>query len=451
MTTDFDRMTHEEMLRWLDEAADGEVRSAADRLVGAVKEIRRIAEDLRVRPQRLEWRGEGAEAFRAWSADLANATLRLGDYGEGAAKWLTEASDAIASAQTSIPRPGTLPRHDAALATWNDPTAPAAARDSAHALLASAAEDRREAAAQMRRLAQTYELSASQLTALEKPVFPPLPDEAVPQERGTRGKGERRYVDAAGAGAGLPAADPPGPAAPHTAEPRTAVPHAAVPRTEGAGALPAGDRGTPLPGTDPPAPQVAMGIDGVASLPTPPPDSPTALASSPAASRPGAAPPSPPPPLSPSSPLSLLPPVGPAGHASAGARTHVPVVQAAAPARSGAALPGERGISGGRAVAHAPDRTAGALPRGTVVGAEGPDRSPVGPVAGAASLGGPQQPGRTAAGPVTPGGSGLVRRGGAGGGAPAGAPRSGGRRDRLAEDEETWRRPSRRLVPPVVG
>lgn len=102
--TSFEGMSHEQMLAWLDRADAGQVQAAAGRLTAAAKAIREIAEELKVRPQWVAWKGEGANAFRTWSADLANSTLRLGDFSEDAAKWLTEASGAIAQAQASIPR-----------------------------------------------------------------------------------------------------------------------------------------------------------------------------------------------------------------------------------------------------------------------------------------------------------------------------------------------------------
>lgn len=102
--TSFEGMSHEQMLAWLDRADAGQVQAAAGRLTAAAKAIREIAEELKVRPQWVAWKGEGANAFRTWSADLANSTLRLGNFSEDAAKWLTEASGAIAQAQASIPR-----------------------------------------------------------------------------------------------------------------------------------------------------------------------------------------------------------------------------------------------------------------------------------------------------------------------------------------------------------
>lgn len=190
--TPFDSMTHETMLAWLDKANSGAIQGASDRLLSAATEIRKIAEDLKVRPQTVEWKGEGATAFRTWGADLANATLRLGDYSEGASKWLAQASDALASAQVAIPRTdaGAQANLDAAKAARNDPDASAIEKKSLETLLAAKESNRQEAAAEMRRLAQSYQFSASQMDGLEKPVFPPPPGEFVPDRKETISDGE---------------------------------------------------------------------------------------------------------------------------------------------------------------------------------------------------------------------------------------------------------------------
>lgn len=178
--TSFDGMSHEQMLAWLDQADAGEVQAAADRLTTATTEIRKIADDLKVRPQWVEWKGAGADAFRSWASDLANSTYRLGDLSEGAAKWLGEASGAIARTQASIPRDakGAQANLDAANAAHNDPdAAPERAKASSDlaALKADREKVRQEAAAQMRGLGQSYEHSATQMNGLERPKFPPLP------------------------------------------------------------------------------------------------------------------------------------------------------------------------------------------------------------------------------------------------------------------------------------
>ncbi len=179
--TSFESMSHEQMLAWLDQANAGEVQAAADRLTAAAKEIRKIADELKVRPQWVAWKGDGAEAFRTWADDLANSTHRLGDFSEDAGKWLGHASGAIATAQASTPRDtkSAQANLDAANAAHNDPDAAAVRTKSAGELAALKADRekvRLEAAAQMRKLGQSYDQSATQMNSLERPKFPPPPE-----------------------------------------------------------------------------------------------------------------------------------------------------------------------------------------------------------------------------------------------------------------------------------
>jgi len=190
-STPFEDMSHEQMLAWLDQANSGMVRFAADRLTAAAEEIHKIGEELKIRPQYVEWKGEGADAFRGWAADLANSTLRLGDFSDNAAKWLGQTSDAIAHAQASIPRETRSARANLAGATLahNAPDATAAtavttksATDLA-ALAANKEKVRQEAALQMLKLGQSYRLAATQMDGLERPTFPPPPDAIRPPEK----------------------------------------------------------------------------------------------------------------------------------------------------------------------------------------------------------------------------------------------------------------------------
>ncbi|MFI5877778.1 translation initiation factor IF-2 [Streptomyces sp. NPDC051554] len=187
-STPFEDMSHEQMLAWLDQANPGTVRFAADRLTAAAEEIRRIGEELKVRPQHVDWKGEGADAFRTWAADLANSTLRLGDFSDGTAKWLGQASDAIAHAQAVIPRDTKSARAtpNAASLAHNAPDATAVRTKSATELATTTAAKekvRQEAALQMLKLGQSYRLSATQLDGLERPAFPPPPDAIRPPEK----------------------------------------------------------------------------------------------------------------------------------------------------------------------------------------------------------------------------------------------------------------------------
>ncbi|WP_327118066.1 hypothetical protein OG206_20305 [Streptomyces sp. NBC_01341] len=466
------------MLAWLDKANSGAIQGASDRLLSAATEIRKIAEDLKVRPQTVEWKGEGATAFRTWGADLANATLRLGDYSEGASKWLAQASDALASAQVAIPRTdaGAQANLDAAKAARNDPDASAIEKKSLETLLAAKESNRQEAAAEMRRLAQSYQFSASQMDGLEKPVFPPPPGEFVPDRKETISDGETWGSTGSGPGG-------------HSGSSRT---------TYGSSASTSdinGVLGSSIPHglkvpvhSDTP---VDMEIDGVATLP------PTSSTNTVTPSVPpttgnaeGVLPPrlmNTPRPFG-GGPIPLQGPVA-GGKAVSGLRPPALPGQGGLTAGPASRLPREGGIIGGRPVAQATGRPAGGLPRGTVVGGEGSHagRAPMGNGAGmggagssqsgivggrrlAGETGGvvggrPQPPGRTSGRPFTPGGTGLVRnaasseggRGGGAGGRGVSVQRPGESRrdeserpDYLVEDEETWQQGGRRIVPPVI-
>jgi hypothetical protein len=73
----FANMSHEEMLAALDQASPGAVQAGAERLLAAAKAVGKAAAELKTRPQYVEWKGDGADSFRAWGGDLANATLRI--------------------------------------------------------------------------------------------------------------------------------------------------------------------------------------------------------------------------------------------------------------------------------------------------------------------------------------------------------------------------------------
>lgn len=486
MGTDFDKKTHEEMLEWLDHANSGEIQAAADRLVSAASEIRKVAEDLKVRPQWVEWKGRGADAFRAWSADLANATLRLGDYSEGASKWLAEASNAIASAQASIPRTeaGAQANLEAALATRNDPDASAVARKSAETLMESRERNREEAAAQMRKLAQTYTFSSSQMTALEKPVFPAVPGVIAPEDDRKRAGEENGRVYRETGGGSIASG--------------TAYATAEGQGIDGAVGVTAHSSGAAIsPQTVPPSmPRpVDIRIDGVAALP----DAPSSPVANPVVPPTGPRPDTVLPPT-----VGIIPPVpntspSASRSTSGGGRTtgmprpsvSAPGVSPLVPGPVGRSA-GPNGITGGRVVSPGSGRPGVGIPRGTVIGSEnahgqapmgrapgmgggiGPGVSPKAAGGGRRSagetggvVGGRQQQGRASTRRFTPGGSGLVRGGasgdsvqssglaGRGGGMAPQASRTGRdeggeRPDYLVEDDETWQQGGRRVVPPVI-
>ncbi|MCP3822474.1 hypothetical protein NLX86_31630 [Streptomyces sp. A3M-1-3] len=489
-------MSHETMLAWLDAANASAVQDAADRLAKAAKEIHKIAEDLKVRPQWVEWKGEGADAFRTWGADLHSSTVRLGDYSEGASKWLSTASDAIALAKSTIPR--TLPEEAANLAAAskyrNDPDSGPIGRKAVSTLphdyenatpeaKAAAADAAQLAAAdRMRVLADSYADSQQNMDKLERPVFPPPPGVVMPA-----GYGEGRYdtevVYRTGDGSSYAAEGAYG----EPSQGRTATPET-VSRSSSESEL---GTHTARPVERP----VDMEIDSVATLPDVHTTPPASTGTVPPVSKPdgsgtvvpGAIPPA-------FGGKSGVPTASAPGRAVPGMRGGVSPGQASLTPR----MPRESGIVGGRPVAPSTGRPTGGIPRGTVIGSEGTTaRGPMGrggmpgihgggPVgragqsgisggrrlaseAGGVVGGRPGQAGQNSARPFTPGGSGLVRGANSNGGTypgqvgragaiPPGTQgansrrdeRSGERPDYLSEDEETWQQGSRRVVPPVI-
>ncbi|MEU1464412.1 hypothetical protein ABZ467_27650 [Streptomyces sp. NPDC005727] len=184
----FADMSHEEMLDWLDKVNPAIVQAGAEKLLAAADEIEKIATELKTRPQYVEWRGRGADSFRAWGGDLANAALRIADYSADSGNFLTHAADAIARTKSSIPRNdgGAQADIDAAKATPNDP-------DAAGILARATARKeavRQQAADEMTKLGQAYQQSAERLTGIKPPKVPPPPDAIVP--KGSKNVGSER-------------------------------------------------------------------------------------------------------------------------------------------------------------------------------------------------------------------------------------------------------------------
>ncbi|MET9498189.1 hypothetical protein [Streptomyces sp. NPDC006552] len=193
--TTFDGMTHEQMLAWLD-AADAEaVQGAADRLTAAAKEINSIAEELQIRPQWVKWKGESADSFRTWAADLAKSTLSLSEYSEHQAHWLGQAAQAIGRAKTSAPRDkGVDANIDAAKAAHNDPDA--------QGILSKNMAVRQQTADELEKLGQAYSLSKSQMQASKPRKFPPPPLDIQDPEADARDRRSRDLPVGQGSGGG---------------------------------------------------------------------------------------------------------------------------------------------------------------------------------------------------------------------------------------------------------
>ncbi|MFG2814202.1 hypothetical protein [Streptomyces sp. NPDC048410] len=502
--TDFESMTHEQLAAMLDSANRESAAHIASKLYDAASTITKIGEDLSKHVKSLEWQGEAGDSFREWGGHTASATLRLGDYAGEASQWMSRVSAAIADAKGSMPDTSETTNAKAVLAdahktieaakqpgARNDPDARKAAA-TAHSDASDAQfyieATRQDAIQQMRKLADTYEHSATQINSVTPPTFAPAAGRAgesqwweqevvYPSPSGaeaTRAAGSTysgTSVHSAGSGSGT----------------RSAVPHYF---SDESGVI--GTSTRPTVHTPAATEPVSLGIDSADTLPRVP--------SSPVVTPPAM------PVVPPREAAQFGMPIGlPPTFASGGKvlgsplPTGLPGVsrlpQVSGPVKpleGMPRMPRETGIVGGRQVS-ASGRPPNGIPRGTVIGNEnGQNRTPLGrtmsPGAAAGEggrlgsgmgsgrrlasetggvVGGARagQPMRTGGRPFTTGGSGLVRPsatgeahgsqvGRTGATGPTGSRKAQGQQDQrpdyLVEDEETWAGERRRSLPPVV-
>ncbi|GAA1278453.1 hypothetical protein GCM10009646_76750 [Streptomyces aureus] len=396
------------------ESADGSTPADLGALLtSAAKTIKEIGDDLKTHSTAVEWDGEGGDAFRKWVHGAALATLSLGDYSEGAGKWMAHAADTLHEVK---PQLEILKNSSASARSILDAHAAKATDVGNHvggpseASVTSAKSqydnDSAEAAQLMIKLAQSYAASTEQIDALKAPEFPDMPKRFVPKRfDGNEDVGESPSTSSPNAGTAA-AVGGVGVAAAGTA----------VVREAARGASLAGDRHTAAAATSPRAvPDMSAGgtstgLDRVGTLPpsatppaTSPSPSPTALPGG--TSGIGAPPPGAMPPVFGGTGRSSVPSrgvagsrlpssstLGPRGPLGPPAGTGMPGTPgasrpvmpgrgvpgvtgtpsgSASPVRGpGGATPGRpsNGIAGGRPVSSQAGRSAGAMPRATVVG-----------------------------------------------------------------------------------
>ncbi|WP_344280978.1 hypothetical protein [Streptomyces hebeiensis] len=452
----------------------------AEKLEKAAQKISEIGEDLKTRVSILRWEGDAGQSFREWGDQTANATINLASYTHNASKWMTQVTQAIAEAHQNMPPASETEDAEESLRTAREnytaaTTGPGKKDTDARTVATTSRTDmasaqasidatRAEAARQLRKLAQTYVLSANQVNKEPVPTFPPpamyMGDHWRQRESYESQPGQSYGGSSSGASAGAAYVSRTG-----AGGSRDYVVPGGVGEVESNARGEYGRRETP----------VAMEIDGITMLPDAP-TTPTTPVTNQSVARPETTVPTP----------GLIPPT------FRGSAPPVPGLPGNMRPVTGAvrnpALPGgglnsraplarETGIVGGRPVPPNSGRPAGGIPRGTVVGGEtAQGRTPMGrgmtpgmPGGGGGSgqggltggrrlasesggvVGGRnQRPGANPGRAFTPGGSGLVR----GGRGPVRArdeeEQSGERPDYLVEDEETWQQGSRRIVPPVI-
>ncbi|WP_079158551.1 WXG100 family type VII secretion target [Streptomyces caniscabiei] len=492
--TDFESMTHAQLVAMLNSANSESAYDLAAKLSKAASTITKIGDDLMTYVKGLEWQGEAGDTFREWGGQTASATLHLGEYADVASRWMGIVSQAIAEAKAVMPDTSETTAAQADLRTAEKSLAatkePGARNDPDSRKLAQTAQSdataaqgridaaRYEAAQQMRKLAQTYQQSASQVNGVEPPTFVP-PAKSMNRGEWTGGGNQYESTTSLSGGSGNGTGSPTASGLNGRERESTSQSTPTVPGKERI------SRSEP----------VTMGLDGLNTLPkSPGPDLTQPPVVPGGSERPDTRLPSQPVGIPPFNDRSGTGPNTPGRVPSA---TRAPFQPGQGMANGSARLPRETGIVGGRPVPPASGRPPGSLPRGTVIGEGTQGRAAMGrgltpgmPVGGssgaghsnggfagrrlASETGGivggrPTQPGNSGSRPFTPGGTGLTRH--AGNTSPAQGstqrpngtaahaasssstrrdPRHSDRPDYLTEDEETWQRGNRRPLPPVV-
>lgn len=178
--TDFEGFTLEQLQSMIATANPSALAGYGEKLTGAAQKITTAAESLAkiARGVNDGWQGESADAFQLLAGTLVAATNGLGDYARAAGGHINHVGTQIFVAKMAMPKvdgavlakagqpapvvpPGTPPPADGV-----DPV-------KAHADAQGQVEAaRREAITQMRTLASTYRVAATDLQGLPVPVFP---------------------------------------------------------------------------------------------------------------------------------------------------------------------------------------------------------------------------------------------------------------------------------------
>ncbi|MCX2181502.1 hypothetical protein KV205_13310 [Streptomyces sp. SKN60] len=436
-----------------------DLSGAGTALAAAAPKILAIARDLRHYISRVEWEGEGGEAFRKWGAGMVSETLVLGDFTKVVSDEMKSAGQALTEAKAAVPKPAGM--------CFADPE-----KEKAR-LEAETGPKLQEAINAMQRLSSYYDTTSNRMAAERQPDFKPMNDAGVDVS-------EREYGAGSSTGSGMYSATGSGTGTTQTGH--TTFQRAEVSSPSGTQRQIVDPVNPPsTPPALPPESEVDTNLDSVTL--TPPPETTNRPPVQPPVTTTGT-----PPVTTNPMPLPLPPTAPPMGQQSGYQLPKAPITGLPSTAnRTG--LPGPstlgpmgrtEGITGGRQVPGRPltNQQMGRMPKGMVIGEErtsmpygrgaggmhGPGAGGMhgGPTGGQGGAGRrlASQPGGTVGAPTasgvngrsafTPGGTGLVRP-------PASSQHEGEERrqpghrpDYLSEDEETWTSGQRQIVPPVI-
>ncbi|TMU90723.1 hypothetical protein [Streptomyces sp. DASNCL29] len=416
----------------------------ATALQDAETALDKIGDELKKRVQRVEWDGEGGDAFREWGDEFAKQVLKLAKYAGGVGGVMLHASDTLKEAITQMP--------DVPAGNLNDDP------ETLSKLQKKSDKLRDTFAPYMTAVANAYQSGAESFSFHEPPVFKPLPAAALPPK--DRLDSWQEGYGAPGGSGGTPAVS--------SAYAAGNQPFSATPDTGGAAAGGVGDVPGPKEVGQVTVPDAThTNIDRVTMPEAPPPSKPSDLGPlpTPAPTTPNPAPVMPPVPglPSPSSIRRPGPGPGPVGRVGPVSPTTGPGLgngRVPTPTRTNNPIVGGLPPQGQTA----PTR---GLNRGTIIGNESPQAMGRGVMGGTGSgvIGGGNRsagaarrlPSEPVAGrrDFTPGGTGLVRGGGSVAGEPVNRRQRSGdgadetRPDYLMDDDDQIIG-RRDIVPPVI-
>ncbi|MET9935491.1 hypothetical protein ABZ054_32670, partial [Streptomyces sp. NPDC006324] len=105
MSGEFEGKSLDALYAMIAAAKPEELSSSGTALAAAVPKILAIASDLRHYISRVEWEGEGGDAFRKWGAGMVSETLVLGDFTKVVSEEMKRAGQALTEAKAAVPKP----------------------------------------------------------------------------------------------------------------------------------------------------------------------------------------------------------------------------------------------------------------------------------------------------------------------------------------------------------
>ncbi|WP_181792889.1 hypothetical protein [Streptomyces sp. WELS2] len=189
-STNFEDHKLNDMIDLVEHANPEHLEMTSKSLFDAGKDIRKAASDLE-QHLKVDWEGEGAEAFHKYTQKLIHYTNSLAGYADAAGTHLSVAATGLASARSSMPPRDTRPASEQKLPS-ELPKDKQVDSNPDYVTALKVEKNRQEAINQMNRLASYYKVAATDLSKAKEPEpIEPIPNVGVPTR--WRDGQKRRY------------------------------------------------------------------------------------------------------------------------------------------------------------------------------------------------------------------------------------------------------------------